>query len=1343
MAAQIATVGTAAIQAGQAIAQIAAGTASGFATASYVGAIVGAAYSIYSVFADSSTSSADTAVLLQIKNLSLQIARLQQDMDAQFAKVDAALNSIFTTLNTDFALIDYHLGVLNGNVHAIQDGLLDVQSQLNQLEQYTLAYSQAVSKGTLISQMNGCLNYAAVHNGADIGNPLYTSCENDFYSWAHDNAEDQLWAGLQQADYSDGNIYNTFLNLPLSVNVNYLAQFPGQNLGLSALSGARLPNPNEWTLGARAYLELAHEWPLYASRINSSRIDDLIQIGTDLQQAAQNINSTRPSTGPISQNRTVFNGLTAKYNSSVSELQSAIQNFAGNFVKDPSLKLGNTLTLWGGPGQSNSYIPAAFSAGNIPACNGSGSYFMPANLVSVVSPLVRTAEQLGVGAVALCLNFSVAWAGTAYDKGPVNVPEFYNMYTYQIQVRVGGNLLYSNSVYGLAPAPDTTSQGTFCSDEIWVTGACSDEYGYYFQSYTITESPAGSRCQTLSSATGSTPASTFWNLSGGFAQFVSQHGGLYLCATGGPLEQYFVNSSVETYDPTSALKALSAQITNVLQVDQQSLYGQIAADLKTANALTGTKLLVQAFVNFGLPNSLQTNDTLHGLLYGSQSILDDSAVQSDFLGFSKSSIPDTTHNKITDEISAINTRLNALSTSITGALNQVQQSQIPESLSQVDLMLEDLQSFKALKNAGALSPCTFQISSGFAVLSSAGGAATVGVQVPTGCTWRTTTGASWLTVISGQSGSGDGTISYSVAANTSSSPRDAIFIIGDQVFRVMQSGQAATNPNCTYAIDHSLQNFASLGGSDTLFISAGPGCAWTVMPSSSWISITNALSGSGSGAVTYSVSANSATQSRVGTITVASQMLTIDQVEAEADCPLGLSYANQPYMATGGSDTVAVSARSGCSWTATSNASWITISSGVSGTGNGTLQYTVSPNTTAQPRTETIIVGSQTETVTQMGIGLRFVPVSPCRVADTRNATGPFGGPSLSGNTSRDFVIPNSSCSIPATAQAYAVNVTVVPNGSLGYVTVWPTGEPQPLVSNLNSLDGRVKANAAIVPAGVDGGITVFATNNTDVVLDINGYFVPATTSAALAFYPLTPCRVADTRLQLGLLGQPFLTAGQARNFPILLSTCAVPATAQAYSLNFTVVPKISLGYLSVWPTGEAQPLVSTLNDTTGTIVANAAIVPAGANGDISVYATNDTDVIIDINGYFAPPQSGGLSFYDLTPCRVLDTRNGKFPQPFSGTLHAAILNGSGSACAVPAQAQSYVFSATVVPPTGLGFLALWPNGTAQPVVSTLNAVDAAITSNMAIVPTTNGSVDAFAANLTNLILDLFGYFAP
>ncbi len=141
------------------------------------------------------------------------------------------------------------------------------------------------------------------------------------------------------------------------------------------------------------------------------------------------------------------------------------------------------------------------------------------------------------------------------------------------------------------------------------------------------------------------------------------------------------------------------------------------------------------------------------------------------------------------------------------------------------------------------------------------------------------------------------------------------------------------------------------------------------------------------------------------------------------------------------------------------------------------------------------------------GHGIQFVPVTPCRLVDTRQTQDP-----ITGGTSQSYILPQlGGCNIPASAAAYSLNVTVVPITRLGYLTIWPTGEAQPVVSTMNSGDGRIKANAAIVPAGTNGAVSVFVTDTTNVILDIDGYFT-APGSGTYQFYPLTPCRLVDTR---------------------------------------------------------------------------------------------------------------------------------------------------------------------------------------------------------------------------------------
>ena len=121
------------------------------------------------------------------------------------------------------------------------------------------------------------------------------------------------------------------------------------------------------------------------------------------------------------------------------------------------------------------------------------------------------------------------------------------------------------------------------------------------------------------------------------------------------------------------------------------------------------------------------------------------------------------------------------------------------------------------------------------------------------------------------------------------------------------------------------------------------------------------------------------------------------------------------------------------------------------------------------------------------------------------------------------------------------------------------------------------------------------------------------------AFTGVTPCRIVDTRGPAGPYGAPSLSPGVSRNFGLLGGPCAgLPAGVAAYSLNFTVTNTLGAGFIKVYPQGGSAPVVSTLNYVAGQTVANAAIVPAGTGGGITVVAgVAGTDLIIDINGYF------------------------------------------------------------------------------------------------------------------------------
>jgi hypothetical protein len=124
----------------------------------------------------------------------------------------------------------------------------------------------------------------------------------------------------------------------------------------------------------------------------------------------------------------------------------------------------------------------------------------------------------------------------------------------------------------------------------------------------------------------------------------------------------------------------------------------------------------------------------------------------------------------------------------------------------------------------------------------------------------------------------------------------------------------------------------------------------------------------------------------------------------------------------------------------------------------------------------------------------RLYTVGPCRVADTRDPTGPSGGPPLAANAARSFPV-SGLCGIPADARAVVLNATAVNPSEAGNLRLYPAGQAAPLASALNFAPGLTRANNAVVPLGTDGQIGVQcdmapgSSGSTNLVLDVSGYF--------------------------------------------------------------------------------------------------------------------------------------------------------------------------------------------------------------------------------------------------------------
>jgi hypothetical protein len=308
------------------------------------------------------------------------------------------------------------------------------------------------------------------------------------------------------------------------------------------------------------------------------------------------------------------------------------------------------------------------------------------------------------------------------------------------------------------------------------------------------------------------------------------------------------------------------------------------------------------------------------------------------------------------------------------------------------------------------APCTAAVAPLSQSMTAAGGSGTANVTTSGGCAWTAASNASWITVTSG-GGTGNGTVNYTVAANTSTASRTGTLSVAGSTITVTQGGIT-----CTYAINPTSQSVVAAGGSQSATVTAQSGCAWTASESSSLVSITSGANGSGNGTVSYSVSANTSTSPRSATLTIAGNTLNVNQ-SAGTPCTYTVTPSSQNLPSNASSNnTETVTAPTGCTWTASDNASWLTITSGSSGSGNGTTVFSVTGNTALNPRTATLTVAGQPMSVTQAGA---------CRYAINPTSQSIAGGGG-SGNAS---VMTTTGCNWTATSNVSWITIT---SGSSG-----------------------------------------------------------------------------------------------------------------------------------------------------------------------------------------------------------------------------------------------------------------------------------------------------------------------
>ncbi len=376
--------------------------------------------------------------------------------------------------------------------------------------------------------------------------------------------------------------------------------------------------------------------------------------------------------------------------------------------------------------------------------------------------------------------------------------------------------------------------------------------------------------------------------------------------------------------------------------------------------------------------------------------------------------------------------------------------------------------------------------------------------------------------------------------------------------------------------------------------------------------------------------------------------------------------------------------------------------------------------------------------------GGRFNPLTPARILDTRTGTGGVTG--SVGPAATVNVQVSGQGGVPATgAVAVVMNVTVTSPSTASFLTLFPTGSPKPLASTLNFAGGKTIPNLAVVGLGTDGKVAVFNNaGSTHVVIDVAGWYSGTSAGTDGRYQPLdSPARLLDTRTGGGS------RVGPAGTVDVQVSGAGgVPAGGVAAAVvNIAVTGTTAGSYLTAYPKGEPRPLAANLNWVSGETVSNRAIVKVGTDGKVTLYnAGGLTHVIVDVVGWFTDASVAGTTgmFISLPPTRVLDTRNGTGgiigPRLAGSTVDVQVAGQGG----VPASGVSaVVLNAIDVGATGVGWLTVFPAGTARPLVADLNYASGETRANLVVAKLgTDGKVSLFTSATSHVVFDVAGYIS-
>ncbi len=267
-------------------------------------------------------------------------------------------------------------------------------------------------------------------------------------------------------------------------------------------------------------------------------------------------------------------------------------------------------------------------------------------------------------------------------------------------------------------------------------------------------------------------------------------------------------------------------------------------------------------------------------------------------------------------------------------------------------------------------PCTYKLSPIDRTHGRGAATGIVSIATSSTCPWNVVNTNDWITFLSDTNLSGNGNVTYLVAANTSPNDRIGLVGFGDQFFAITQRGIF-----CTYELSPTNRVHGYGATTATLSVStSSSNCTWSVVNTNDWITVTSGTSGAGEGRIVYTLAANPNFSERTGVLQVEDQFCTIRQQALV--CAYALSATNAVHGSGAETGAVSVATSAGCGWTVANTNGWITLLSAATNSGDGIVSYAVVANAGASPRAGVLSLAGQSFTVNQAGWSCTY-KVSP------------------------------------------------------------------------------------------------------------------------------------------------------------------------------------------------------------------------------------------------------------------------------------------------------------------------------------------------------------------------------